>query len=51
MCLKFKKNIINPLALANLIDDNFRVVFELVLLASNIKMEACAVLEVFFLFK
>jgi hypothetical protein len=31
-----------------LIDDNFRVVFELVLLASNIKMEACGVLEAFF---
>jgi len=49
MCLKFKKNIINPLALTNLIDDNSRVVFELVLLASNIKMEACGVLEAFFL--
>jgi hypothetical protein len=48
MCLKFKENIINPLASTNLIDDNSRVVLELVLFASNVKMEACGVLEAFF---
>jgi hypothetical protein len=50
MCLKFKEEIINPYALANLVNDDFGIVFELSLFASNIKREVCGVLD-FFLFK
>jgi hypothetical protein len=44
MCLKLKEEITNPLAQDNLIDDNSKVVIELVFLASNIKKEVCVVL-------
>jgi hypothetical protein len=50
MCLKFKEKVTNSSTPINLIDDNFRVVFELVLLVSNIKREVYGVLECFQVF-
>jgi hypothetical protein len=37
MCLKFREEITNPFAPVNLIDDDFGIVFELSLFASNIR--------------
>jgi hypothetical protein len=37
MWLKLKEQIINPCTLVNLIDDDFKIAFELYLFASNIK--------------
>jgi len=51
MCLKCIVKFTNPHAQVNLIDDNFKIAFELFLFATNIKKEVCDVLEFFFLFK
>jgi hypothetical protein len=47
MCLKCRKNVTNPLAQVNLIDDDLGIAFELFLFATNINMkkEVCGVLE------
>ncbi len=45
MCLKCTKEITNPLASVNLIDDDSRITFELFLFSINIKKEICGVLE------
>jgi hypothetical protein len=50
MCLKFREEITNLFALVSLIDDDSRIAFELFLFASNIKREACGVLDSFLSF-
>jgi hypothetical protein len=50
MCLKFKEKITNSSTQVTLIDDDFGVVFELVLLASKVKSEVSSVLECFQVF-
>jgi hypothetical protein len=50
MCLKCSENFTNPRAQVNLIDDDFKIAFELFLFATNIRKEVCDVLESFFLF-
>jgi hypothetical protein len=47
MCLKFKEENISPYALVNLTDDDFEIIFELLLFVSNIKRELCGVLNSF----
>jgi hypothetical protein len=49
LCLKFRKKLKNLPTQVNLIDDDFGIVLELFLFASNIKMKICDVLESFFL--
>jgi hypothetical protein len=51
MCLKFREKITNPYAPNSLIDDDYRIAFELSLYASNIEREVCGVLDSFFSFK
>jgi hypothetical protein len=51
MCLKFKEEITNPYALISLIDDDFGIIFELSLFASNVKRVVCHVLDSFLSFK
>jgi hypothetical protein len=48
MCLKFREKITNLVALVNLIDDDYRIIFELYLFVSNIKREVCGVLDFYF---
>jgi hypothetical protein len=48
MCLKLREIFEILAALDNLMDDDSMVVFELALLISNIKKEACNILEFFF---
>jgi hypothetical protein len=50
MCLKCREEVTNPLAQVNLIDDDFRIAFELTLFAINIKKKVCDVLELFLSF-
>ncbi len=45
MCLKCWGKVTNPLALVNLIDDDFGITFELSLFAIHVKKEVCDVLE------
>ncbi len=45
MCLKLREEITSPYALDNLIDNDFEIIFELSLFASNIKREVCGVLN------
>jgi hypothetical protein len=51
MCLKLKEKITNPFALVNLIGDDSRIAFELLLFTSNIKKEVCGVLNYFLYFQ
>lgn len=48
MSLKLRENFELLATLDNLMDDDSMVVFELDLLISNIKKEACNILEIFF---
>jgi hypothetical protein len=48
--LKVQGKVTNSSTQVNLIDDDFGVVFELVLLVSNIKREVSSVLELFQVF-
>jgi hypothetical protein len=50
MCLKFRGKITNPIALVNLIDDDFWITFELFLFTFNIKRKVCRVLDSFLSF-
>jgi hypothetical protein len=50
MHLKCSIEITNPHAQVKLINDDFKIAFELFLFATNIKKEVCDVLESFFLF-
>jgi hypothetical protein len=51
MCLKLKKNNTSPSILANLIDDDFGIAFELSLnLVSNIRRDMCGVSNSFLSF-
>jgi hypothetical protein len=45
-----KEEITNPPTLVNLITNDYNIVFELFLFATNIKKEVCGVLESFFYF-
>jgi hypothetical protein len=47
MCLKCWGKVTNPLALINLIDDDFGIAFELSLFVIHVKKEVCDVLESF----
>ncbi len=48
--LKCRKEVTNPLAQVNLIDDDFGIAFELTLFAIIIKKEVCDVLKLFLSF-
>jgi len=50
MCLKFKEEITNPSTPVNLIDDDFKIVFEFSLFTSNIRREVCGVWDSFLSF-
>jgi hypothetical protein len=50
MCFKFREELTNPPIPVNLINDDYRIVLEFILLAYNIIMEICVILESFFLF-
>ncbi len=50
MCLKYQEEVTNPPIKVNLIDDDYGIVFELSLFATNIKKEICGVLESFLSF-
>jgi len=47
MCLKFRENFTNLSTLICLIDDDYRIVFELFSFASNIKRKVCGALNSF----
>ncbi len=51
MCLKCREEVTNPHAQISLIDDDFGIAFELFLFDTNIKKEACGILESFLSFK
>jgi hypothetical protein len=50
MCLKCREEVTNPHAQISLIDDDFGIAFELFLFDTNIKREACGILESFLSF-
>jgi len=50
MCLKCTKKVTNPLALVNLIDDDFKITSKFCFFAINIMKEVCGVLELFLSF-
>jgi hypothetical protein len=50
MCLKCREEVTNPHAIVNLIDDDSKIAFELLLFDINIKKEVCGVLESFLSF-
>jgi hypothetical protein len=47
MCLKFRENFTNLSTLISLIDDDYRIAFELFSFASNIKRKVCGALNSF----
>jgi len=51
MCLKFREKFTNLSTLISLIDDDYRIVFELFSFASNIKRKVCGALNSFSFFK